>query len=169
VFQSKALDADLTVRQNLLYHAALHGIGRRRADEQIDRVLARVSLSDKRGDRVGNLSIGQMRRIEIARALLHRPRLLLLDEATAGLDIRARAEILEHVRQLVVSEGVGVLWATHLIDEVGPQDQVVVLHKGRVLAQGDVQSVIAGAQAADIRDAFGRLTQTADMDAGANA
>ncbi len=169
VFQSKALDADLTVRQNLLYHAALHGIGRRRADEQIDRVLARVSLSDKRGDRVGNLSIGQMRRIEIARALLHRPRLLLLDEATAGLDIRARAEILEHVRQLVASEGVGVLWATHLIDEVGPQDQVVVLHKGRILAQGAVRSVTAGAQAADIGDAFARLTQTADLAAGADA
>jgi ABC-2 type transport system ATP-binding protein len=169
VFQSKALDSDISVRQNLLYHAALHGIGRRRADLEIERVLARVSLSDKLGDRVGNLSIGQMRRIEIARALLHRPRLLLLDEATAGLDIRARAEILDHVRQLVASEGVGVLWATHLIDEVGPRDDVVVLHKGRILAQGTYEAVTAGAQAADIRDAFSRLTRAADEPIAAGA
>ncbi|MDR3464751.1 MAG: ATP-binding cassette domain-containing protein [Xanthobacteraceae bacterium] len=162
VFQSKALDADISVRQNLLYHAALHGIGRRRAEVEIDRVLAQVKLGDKRGDRVASLSIGQMRRIEIARALLHRPRLLLLDEATAGLDIRARADILAHVRQLVASEGVGVLWATHLIDEVDAGDQVVVLHKGRVLAQGSVQAVVASVQAADIGDAFARLTGAAD-------
>lgn len=162
VFQSKALDADISVRQNLLYHAALHGIGRRRAEAEIERVLAQVALSDKRADRVGSLSIGQMRRIEIARALLHRPRLLLLDEATAGLDIRSRADILAHVRKLVASERVGVLWATHLIDEIEADDRVVVLHKGRVLAQGAVASVTAAAQASDIRSAFGRLTEAAD-------
>jgi ABC-2 type transport system ATP-binding protein len=152
----------MSVRQNLLYHAALHGIGRRRAEVEIERVLAQVSLGDKRGERVGSLSIGQMRRIEIARALLHRPRLLLLDEATAGLDIRARAEILAHVRDLAACDGVGVLWATHLIDEVDAGDQVVVVHKGKVLAQGPVEAVTAAAQAADIRSAFARLTDTAD-------
>jgi ABC-2 type transport system ATP-binding protein len=115
---------------------------------------------------VSSLSIGQMRRIEIARALLHQPKLLLLDEATAGLDIRARAEILAHVRQLVAVEGVGVLWATHLIDEVNPGDQVVVLHKGRVLARGSTEVVTAEAKATDIRDAFSRLTQAADSAGG---
>lgn len=165
VFQSKALDSDISVRQNLLYHAALHGIGRGQASAEIERVLARVSLADKINDRAGNLSIGQMRRIEIARSLLHRPRLLLLDEATAGLDIRARAEILAHVRNLVASEAVGVLWATHLIDEVAEGDRVVVLHKGRVLAQGPVDTAIAAAGATDIRDAFARLTQAADAQA----
>ena len=98
VFQSRALDVDISVRQNLMYHAALHGIASKRADELIAQVLDRVAMADRSRDRVGNLSIGQMRRIEIARALLHQPRLLLLDEPTVGLDIKARADILDHVR-----------------------------------------------------------------------
>ena len=107
--------------QNLIYHAALHGIGRREARERADEVLARIALADRANDKVRNLSGGQMRRVEIARALLHRPRLLLLDEPTVGLDIKSRADILGHVRQLVAEEGVGVLWATHLIDEVAAE------------------------------------------------
>ena len=88
-----------------------------------------------------------MRRVEIARALLHRPRLLLLDEPTVGLDIKARADILDHVRQLVADEGIGVLWATHLFDEIVPSDNLVVLHKGRVLAHGTWRSVLGEAGA----------------------
>src|SRR5271154_1165396 len=142
VFQSRALDADISVRQNLMYHAALHGIARKRADELIAQVLDRVAMAERSRDRVGNLSIGQMRRVEIARALLHQPRLLLLDEPTVGLDIKARADILDHVRRLSETEGIGVLWATHLIDEAGARDDVAVLHKGIVLAKGAVGDVI---------------------------
>ena len=162
VFQSRALDIDISVRQNLLYHAALHGIGSKRANELIAQVLDRVAMADRSADRVGNLSIGQMRRIEIARALLHQPRLLLLDEPTVGLDIKARADILNHVRRLSEVEGIGVLWATHLIDEAGAGDDVVVLHKGSVLAHGTVGNVIGKTAGADLRDAFNRLTGVAD-------
>src|SRR5260370_12251427 len=88
-----------------------------------------------------------MRRLEIARALLHRPRLLLLDEATVGLDVKARADILTHVRQLVTEQGIGVLWATHLFDEIISSDDLVVLHQGRVLAHGPVPRVIPNARA----------------------
>jgi ABC-2 type transport system ATP-binding protein len=163
VFQSRALDIDISVRQNLLYHAALHGIANKRANELITQVLERVAMSDRSLDRVGNLSIGQMRRIEIARALLHQPRLLLLDEPTVGLDIKARADILDHVRRLSTVEGIGVLWATHLIDEAGAGDDVVVLHKGSVLADGTVGEVIERSGAADLRDAFNLLTGGADQ------
>jgi ABC-2 type transport system ATP-binding protein len=163
VFQSRALDIDISVRQNLMYHAALHGIGTRRANELIAQVLDRVAMADRSLDRVGNLSIGQMRRIEIARSLLHQPRLLLLDEPTVGLDIKARADILDHVRRLSVEQGIGVLWATHLIDEVSEGDDVVVLHKGRVLAQGTVRDVIDRSGGTDLREAFNRLTGTADQ------
>jgi ABC-2 type transport system ATP-binding protein len=163
VFQSRALDIDISVRQNLLYHAALHGISNKRANELIAQVLERVAMSDRSLDRVGNLSIGQMRRIEIARALLHQPRLLLLDEPTVGLDIKARADILDHVRRLSTVEGIGVLWATHLIDEAGVGDDVVVLHKGSVLADGTVGEVIGKSGAADLRDAFNLLTGGADQ------
>ncbi|HUN97387.1 MAG TPA: ATP-binding cassette domain-containing protein [Bradyrhizobium sp.] len=164
VFQSRALDIDISVRQNLMYHAALHGIASKRANDRIAQVLDRVALTDRSRDRVGNLSIGQMRRIEIARALLHQPRLLLLDEPTVGLDIKARADILDHVRKLSATEGLGVLWATHLIDEACSTDNVVVLHKGSVLARGLVSEVIVRSGGADLRDAFSRLTGAADQE-----
>jgi ABC-2 type transport system ATP-binding protein len=161
VFQPRTLDLDLSVIQNLLYHAALHGIGRREARSRGSEVLARIGLADRMGSKVRDLSGGQMRRLEIARALLHRPRLLLLDEATVGLDVKARVDILGHVRQLVTEQGIGVLWATHLFDEITPRDTLVVLHQGRVLAQGEVARVIADAGAQDINSAFMRLTGAA--------
>jgi ABC-2 type transport system ATP-binding protein len=163
VFQSRALDIDISVRQNLMYHAALHGIASARANKRIVQVLDRVAMADRSQDRVGNLSIGQMRRIEIARALLHQPRLLLLDEPTVGLDIKARADILDHVRTLSATEGLGVLWATHLIDEARSTDNVVVLHKGSVLAHGLVSEVVDQSGGTDLRDAFSRLTGSADQ------
>jgi len=162
VFQARTLDLDLSVIQNLTYHAALHGIGKREGRARAEDLLARIALADRANDKVRNLSGGQMRRIEIARALLHRPRLLVLDEPTVGLDIKSRADILGHVRKLVVEEGVAVLWATHLIDEVADDDDVIVLHRGRVLAHGVVSHVVEAGQAGDIRTAFTRLTQGAE-------
>jgi ABC-2 type transport system ATP-binding protein len=161
VFQPRTLDLDLSVTQNLLYHAALHGIGTREARRRVDTVLARVSLADRAGDKVRDLSGGQMRRTEIARALLHHPRLLLLDEPTVGLDIKSRAEILDHVRRLVAEQRVCALWATHLIDEVSDDDDVIVLHEGRLLAHGRVSQVVADAPAADIEGAFTALIENA--------
>jgi ABC-2 type transport system ATP-binding protein len=160
VFQPRTLDLDLSVIQNLLYHAALHGIGGREARARADEVLARIGLADRAASKVRDLSGGQMRRVEIARALLHRPRLLLLDEATVGLDIKARADILRHVRELVSGQGIGVLWATHLFDEVIPSDKLVILHQGRVLARGPVATVLEETGAPDVNAAFMRLTGT---------
>jgi ABC-2 type transport system ATP-binding protein len=161
VFQPRTLDLDLSVMQNLLYHAALHGIDRREARQRGGEVLARIELGDRAGSKVRALSGGQMRRLEIARALLHRPRLLLLDEATVGLDVKARADILGHVRRLVTEQGIGVLWATHLLDEITSSDELVVLHQGRILARGQVARVIADAGSRDLHSAFMRLTGTA--------
>jgi ABC-2 type transport system ATP-binding protein len=158
VFQSRTLDPDLTVEQNMLYQSALHGIGRREARAAARDLVGRVGLADRLKDRVRLLSGGQSRRVEIARALLHRPRLVLLDEPTAGLDIRARADILALTRRLVTEDGVGVLWTTHLVDEVRPEDQVVVLHKGRVLACDTARAVMAAAGADSIGAAFSKMT-----------
>ena len=159
VFQSRTLDLDLTAMQNLAYHAALHGIGRREARIRASEVLERVALADRAGEKARNLSGGQMRRLEIARALLHRPRLLLLDEPTVGLDVNARAEILDHVRRLVAQDSVCVLWATHLIDEISDSDGVLVLHEGRLLAHGRASRIVADCGEKDIRGAFTRLTR----------
>lgn len=155
VFQSRALDGDLSLHQNLSYHAALHGIGGRAAKTRIAEVLDLVGLTEKAGARASTLSGGQQRRAEVARALLHRPQLLLLDEATAGLDLRARAEVVALVRRLIAEEGVSTLWATHIFEEIEPSDHVVLLHKGEVLADGRAAD-IAGAQT--LSDRFLQLT-----------
>ncbi len=158
VFQQRTLDLDLTVMQNLLYHGALHGMARAEARARATRELERQALLERAADKVRELSGGQLRRVEIARALLHRPRLLLLDEPTVGLDIGSRQGILDHVRGLVREEGLGLLWATHLIDEVAAGDGVIVLHRGKVVDQGPVGEVVARAGAANIREAFAKLT-----------
>lgn len=158
VFQPRTLDLDLSVMQNLLYHAALHGIGRRDARTRAVEVLAQVALSDRTASRVRDLSGGQMRRLEIARALLHRPQLLLLDEPTVGLDVRSRAEMLAHIRALVREQGIGVLYATHLFDEIAEGDHLVVLHQGRVLARGTLADILAQTGTRDLHAAFMRLT-----------
>lgn len=144
VFQTRALDSDLTVTQNLAYHAALHGIGRATARPRIAEVLAQVDLADKAGMKVAALSGGQQRRAEIARALINRPDLLLLDEATTGLDVRSRREVLALVRGLTAG-GVSVLWATHILDEIAAEDDVYILHQGAVLAHGIARD-LAGAE-----------------------
>ena len=169
VFQSRTLDMDLSLIQNLLYHAALHGIGKKQAQARSEAVLARVSLADRAREKVRDLSGGQMRRVEIARALLHGPKLLLLDEPTVGLDIRSRAEILDHVRGLIADEGIGVLWATHLIDEAQAGDNVIVLHQGKVLAAGVMEAVVTQSGKANIREAFAALTGIGRAGAGSEA
>lgn len=162
VFQPRTLDLDLSVMQNLLYHAALQGIARNEARARSNEELARIGLADRADSKVRDLSGGQMRRVEIARALLHRPRLLLLDEATVGLDVKARADILGYVRKLVADQGISVLWATHLLDEITGTDSLVVLHHGRVLANGSVSEILGGIGAADLATCFRRMTETAD-------
>jgi ABC-2 type transport system ATP-binding protein len=160
VFQTRTLDLDISVIENLLYHAALHGIASREARVRVLGALQEIDLADRAREAVRNLSGGQMRRVEIARALLHRPRVLVLDEPTVGLDVASRAAILRHVRSLVRERGVAVLWATHLLDEVGADDAVAVLHRGQLLAVGEVPDVVASVGTDDMRSAFIALTGT---------
>jgi len=158
VFQARTLDQDLTLKQNLTYHAALHGLGNREARRRADAALELVGLSDRAGEKVRNLSGGQARRVEIARCMLHRPGLLLLDEPTVGLDIGSRESVIAIVRELVETHGLGVLWATHLIDEIKETDEVVVLHKGKVLYTGTVPGLRNHTGADNVSDAFRALT-----------
>lgn len=158
VFQQPTLDLDLTVEQNLRYHAALHGMPRGLARARLLEELGRIGLEGRLREKVRQLSGGQRRRVELARALLHHPSLLLLDEPTVGLDLASRQFLLEHVRKLCREQGIGVLWATHLIDEVGPGSDVIVLHRGRVVATGRPADLLAATGAPDLRGAFAALT-----------
>lgn len=154
VFQQPTLDLDLTVRRNLLYFAALHGLSGREAETRAAEALDRLGMAERSGERVAALNGGHRRRMELARALIHRPAVLLLDEPTVGLDAASRAAITDHVHRLA-DEGLAVLWATHLTDEVRDADDLVILHQGRVLAQGRAGD-LRGPD--DLRAMFLRLT-----------
>lgn len=158
VFQSRTLDQDLSVLQNLTYHAALHGLGTNEGRKRALAALELVGLANRARDKVRHLSGGQARRVEIARCMLHRPGLLLLDEPTVGLDIGSRETVISTVRELVATHGIGVLWATHLIDEVNESDTVIVLHKGRVLYSGSVPGLLDHAGVDNVAGAFRALT-----------
>ncbi|GBO87459.1 ABC transporter ATP-binding protein [Marinobacter salsuginis] len=158
VFQQNALDLDLTVRQNLQYHAALHGLSRKEARARGDRELERFNLLERAKDAVRQLNGGHRRRVEIARALLHQPSLLLLDEPTVGLDVASRKALNEHVRTLCEEDGLTVLWATHLIEEVRADDRVLILHQGQLLADGNGQAICEAEGTRDLAETFHALT-----------
>jgi len=165
VFQQQTLDLDLSVRQNMAYFAALHGLAGHRVEQRIEACLTRMGLAARQKEKVRALNSGHRRRLEIARALLHEPRFMLLDEPTVGLDVPARADLVAHVHALCRDEGLTVLWATHLVDEVEAEDDLVVLHEGSVRAQGAVSDVLASCGASDVLGAFQCLTASASSEA----
>ena len=159
VFQQPTLDLDMTVIQNLRYHSALHGLSRKQTRIRIEQELERQGMFERGREKVRQLNGGHRRRVEIARALLHQPSVLLLDEPTVGLDIASRQAIVEHIHQLATQSNLAVLWATHLIDEVYDSDQLIVLHHGRVLADGRVADLVDSYNADTVSDLFQQLTK----------
>ena len=159
VFQQPTLDLDLSVRQNLTYFGALQGLSTRETMRRAAPLMERLGLAARLAEKVRTLNGGHRRRLEIARALVHRPSVLLLDEPTVGLDVASRRAIVDHVHALCEDPGVAVLWATHLVDEVRGTDRVVVLHEGRVVARGTAAEVVSQAGEADLATAFDRLTR----------
>jgi len=157
VFQQPTLDLDLSVEENLHYHSSLHGISKAVANTRINDEINRINLSDKLKNKVRSLSGGQRRRVEIARSLIHKPKLLLLDEPTVGLDIGSRQMILKHVKSLCKKGELAVLWATHLIDEIDKGEKVVIIHKGKVLESGGVASIVKKTKKKNIREAFNKI------------
>jgi ABC-2 type transport system ATP-binding protein len=158
VFQQPTLDLELSVTANLLFHAGLHGMPRAVAIVRIEKELARLGLTERAHDKAAQLSGGNRRRVEFARALLHDPRLLLMDEPTVGLDPQSRSDLLELILAMRTQRSVAVLWATHLCDEVGDADRVIVLHRGKVLADTAPSALVAAAAAATIEEAFLAMT-----------
>ena len=134
VFQDTTLDTYLTAEQNLRLHAELYGVPRAAQQERIDRVLDIAGLAERRGSKVGTYSGGMKRRLEIARGLLHSPRVLFLDEPTIGLDPQTRRSIWGYIRELKQAEDITIFMTTHYMDEAEFCDRIAIMDHGRIIA-----------------------------------
>ncbi|MEO7650521.1 MAG: ABC transporter ATP-binding protein [Bryobacteraceae bacterium] len=136
VFQTQSLDKKLTVEENLRGQGHLHGISGSRLRDRIDNVYKRLGLAERRKDLVEVLSGGLRQRVEIAKGLLHQPKVLLMDEASTGLDPGARRDLWQYILELRNQEGVTILLTSHILDEADRCDRLALLHEGRVVAEG---------------------------------
>jgi ABC-2 type transport system ATP-binding protein len=143
VFQSQSLDKALTVEENLRSQGHLHGLSGADLRERMELAMQRLSLLDRRKDLVETLSGGLKRRVEIAKALLHRPRILLMDEASTGLDPAARRELSRHVEKLREEDGVTILLTSHILEEADRCDRLALLHQGVIVAMGSPRELRA--------------------------
>lgn len=144
VFQQRSLDTDLSIWQNLKYSASLYGFSPKMAKRLAQREIEHFGLLDRMHDKVRTLSGGQIRRVEIARALMSQPDFLILDEPTFGLDIHSRDALLSHVRGLC-ERGLAALWTTHLLEEIRPFDRLLILNQG-VLVEDSIAKQLAGVE-----------------------
>jgi ABC-2 type transport system ATP-binding protein len=143
VFQTQSLDKALTVEENLRAQGHLHGLSGTLLRERMENAMQRLGLGDRRKDLVETLSGGLRRRVEIAKALLHKPKVLLMDEASTGLDPAARRELSQHIEDLRKHEGVTILLTTHILAEADRCDRLVLLHEGKIVAQGSPAELTA--------------------------
>jgi len=134
VFQEQTLDDQLTAEENLRFHAVLYGVPSALVDQRITRVMELVALSDRRKDLVSTYSGGMARRLEIARGMLHTPRVLFLDEPTVGLDPQTRALIWEDIHRLRAEEGITIFLTTHYMDEAENAERIAIIDRGEIIA-----------------------------------
>ena len=161
VFQQQSLDLDLSVRRNLMFHAQLHGLRWRESQGHAQSLLAQLGLPDAWECPIRELSGGNRRKVELARALLHKPALILMDEPTVGLDPKSRRDLLQAVKAQVREHQCMVLWATHLVDEAEQADRVLVLNQGHLIASGSPLEVRQHLGADTLEQGFIQITQTA--------
>jgi ABC-2 type transport system ATP-binding protein len=141
VFQHPSLDPKLTVRENLTHHGHLYGMHGKPLRQRIQQVMQRLGIEERRNDLVEILSGGLQRRVELAKALLHEPALLLMDEASSGLDPGARRDFTAHLEHLRDQDGVSILLTTHTLEEAEHCDRVGILHQGELVAVGTPEAL----------------------------
>ena len=158
VFQARSVDLDMTIRANLSFHGRLFGLSGKALQERIEEQANRFGFTELLGRQVRQLSGGQQRKVEIARALLNRPRFLIMDEPSAGLDSPSRRSLVQDMQALVRDAGVAILWATHLVDEVENADRIILLRQGQVVADDTPAGICKTAGTDDLTEAYSKLT-----------
>lgn len=147
VFQSQSIDVKLTAAENLWHQGHLYGLSGARLRERIQEMLQRVGLADRAKEKVETFSGGMQRRVELAKGLIHRPGILLLDEPTTGLDPGARRDLWQYLQELRVQQNVSVIITTHLMEEAERCDRLAILNRGQIVALGtpaDLRNQIGG-------------------------
>ena len=170
VFQDPSLDEELTAFENMELHAALYGVPSLKRRERIQKLLQFVELWDRQADFIKTFSGGMKRRLEIARALLHEPKILFLDEPTLGLDPQTRNHIWSYIKNLCAEKDVTVFFTTHYMEEADRvADELAVIDSGKIVARGSPQSLKETAKTQSLEDAFIALTGHAIRDEEASA
>jgi ABC-2 type transport system ATP-binding protein len=170
VFQDPSLDADLTAYENMELHGVLYHVPRRARRERIEVLLKLFELWDRRNSRVKEFSGGMKRRLEIARGLLHTPKILFLDEPTLGLDPQTRNQLWTLVKQMNETEGVTVFLTTHYMDEAERVAQrIAIIDHGKIVAQGTLAELKATTGVESLEEVFLKLTGTSIRDEGADS
>jgi len=164
VFQTRSVDLDMSILENLRFHGRLYGMRKQRLAERIEHLASMFDLDDLIARPVRNLSGGQQRKVEIARAMINEPDLLLMDEPSAGLDTPSRSNLVRELHDLVHTKGMALLWSTHMVDEVENADRIILLSKGKVVAQNSPEAMIESAGVENLVDAYTVLTGTAPQD-----
>ncbi len=159
VFQEPTLDLDLTVKQNLYYYGSLKGLGFKETIKSIKEEIKKLELQGYLDTQTRKLNGGHRRRVEILRALINKPKLLLLDEPTVGLDLKSRFDILAYVRDLVQRKGLSVLWITHLFDEVEESDSISVIKKGKIVEAGIVKDIVKKYDKENLVETFNQIVR----------
>ena len=170
VFQDPSLDGELTAYENMDLHGVLYGVPRKTRGERIERLLTLFELWERRDAVVKTFSGGMKRRLEIARGLLHTPKILFLDEPTLGLDPQSRNQLWTHVKHLNETEGVTVFLTTHYMDEADRVAQrIAIIDHGHIVAQGSSQDLKTQTKTDSLEQAFLALTGTTIRDERADA
>lgn len=159
VFQDFSLDNELTALENLRFHSALYGVPKKLAEERIKHLLKLVDLTDRKDDFIKTYSGGMKRRLEIARGLIHHPKILFLDEPTLGLDPQTRNKMWDYIKDLNEEEGMTVFFTTHYMHEAEKYaDKVAVIDHGKIIALGTVAELKKKTGKKNLEDAFLKLT-----------
>ena len=159
IFQEPTLDLDLTVKQNLYYYGSLKGLDFKETIKTIQDEIKKLELENHLDTQVRNINGGHRRRVEILRALINKPKLLLLDEPTVGLDLKSRFDILAYVRELVKTKNISVLWITHLFDEVEENDDITIIKTGEIVDSGIVKEIVNKHKQENLVETFNYLVR----------